>query len=83
LAGFSLVGSPASGDQSASNSNAYVTLNFGIPSFDEVILAPADNSFEFTNVVAAVPEHATWAMMFWASSGWASCRTADPAATRR
>jgi len=53
----------ASGNQSASNSNAYVTFNFGIPSFDEVILASPDNSFEFTNVAAAVPEPATWALM--------------------
>jgi hypothetical protein len=53
----------ASGDQSGSDSNAYVTFNFGVPSFDEVILASADNSFEFTNVAAAAPEPATWAMM--------------------
>ena len=53
----------ASGDQTGSYSNAYVTFNFGAPSFDEVILASADNSFEFTNVAAAAPEPATWAMM--------------------
>jgi len=51
----------ASGDQSGNNSNAYIT--FSNVFFDQVVLSSSGNSFEFTNVAAAAPESATWAMM--------------------
>jgi hypothetical protein len=51
----------ASGNQTASTSNAYITFS-GL-SFDEVVLSSSGNSFEFTNVAAAAPELSTWAMM--------------------
>jgi hypothetical protein len=75
----------ASGDQTGNNSNAYVTFNFGVPSFDEVILASADNSFEFTNVAAAAPEPATWAMMIlgFIAVGFVSYRRSRPGAGLR
>jgi hypothetical protein len=51
----------ASGDQTGNDSNAYITFS-GL-NFDQVILSSTSNSFEFTNVAAAAPEPATWAMM--------------------
>jgi hypothetical protein len=51
----------ASGDQSGGDSNAYIT--FSNIFFDQVVLSSSGNSFEFTNVAAAAPEPATWAMM--------------------
>jgi hypothetical protein len=51
----------ASGNQLGPNSNAYITFSNLL--FDEVILSSSGNSFEFSNVAAAAPEPATWAMM--------------------
>jgi hypothetical protein len=51
----------ANGNQLGPNSNAYITFSNLL--FDEVILSSSSNSFEFTNVAAAAPEPATWAMM--------------------
>jgi len=51
----------ASGNQLGANSNAYITFSNLL--FDEVILSSSGNSFEFSNVAAAAPEPATWAMM--------------------
>jgi hypothetical protein len=51
----------ATGNQLGANSNAYVTFSNLL--FDEVILSSSSNSFEFSNVAAAAPEPATWAMM--------------------
>jgi hypothetical protein len=51
----------ASGNQLGPESNAYVTFSNLL--FDEVILSSSGNSFEFSNVAAAAPEPATWAMM--------------------
>jgi hypothetical protein len=51
----------ATGNQLGPNSNAYITFSNLL--FDEVILSSSGNSFEFSNVAAAAPEPATWAMM--------------------
>jgi hypothetical protein len=51
----------ATGNQLGPDSNAYITFSNLL--FDEVILSSSANSFEFTNVAAAAPEPATWAMM--------------------
>jgi PEP-CTERM motif len=57
----------ATGNQLGANSNAYVTFSNLL--FDEVILSSSGNSFEFSNVAAAAPEPATWAMMILGFGG--------------
>jgi PEP-CTERM motif-containing protein len=57
----------ADGNQQADTSNRYIT--FSNLTFDEVILSSSQNAFEFTNVAAAAPEPATWAMMILGFSG--------------
>ncbi len=57
----------ASGNQLGPDSNAYVTFSNLL--FDEVILSSTGNSFEFSNVAAAAPEPATWAMMVLGFAG--------------
>ena len=70
--GFSVDGgdpgiSPATGNQTAPNSNRLVTLTFTGADRTNVTslrFSATGNAFEFDNVnVAAVPEAATWAMM--------------------
>jgi hypothetical protein len=57
----------ATGNQLGPDSNAYITFSNLL--FDEVILSSSANSFEFTNVAAAAPEPATWAMMILGFAG--------------
>jgi hypothetical protein len=56
-------------------SNRYVTIA-GLPTFDTVVITSNNNSFEFHNVAAAVPELSTWAMMIlgFVGLGYVACR---------
>jgi len=51
----------ADGNQTLNSSNRYITFS-GLD-FNQVILSSSENAFEFTNIAAAAPEPATWAMM--------------------
>jgi hypothetical protein len=65
----------ANGDQTDYASNGYVWIT-ALPQFDRVVAASSSNSFEFDNVVAAVPEPSTWAMLLlgFAGLGYAASR---------
>ncbi|MBN8849030.1 MAG: PEP-CTERM sorting domain-containing protein [Sphingomonas sp.] len=52
------------GDQSATGSNGVVSFNVnGGPKIVGAVFSSSQNSFEFDNLAAAVPEPATWALM--------------------
>ena len=57
-----LTGLTADGSQTSATSNAYISFA-GLPSFDKVTFASSQNSFEFDNVMAGVPEASTWMML--------------------
>ena len=58
----------ADGNQDTYASNGYAFIS-GLPAFNSVVVSSSQNSFEFDNVTAGVPELATWEMML---AGFAS-----------
>jgi len=58
----------ADGGQGSYASNGYVFIS-GLPAFNSVVVSSSQNSFEFDNVTAGVPELTTWAMMLLGFAG--------------
>jgi hypothetical protein len=73
----------ADGNQGSYASNGYVFIS-GLPAFNSVVVSSSQNSFEFDNVTAGVPELTTWAMMVlgFAGLGFAGYRRTKNAEAR-